>query len=119
METGNLTEKYAAFEKCKITCKIVAFSYHSTLFLFIISAEWKSGDSHKPTPAILPIPQYPRLFSHHHVVANIDHHPVAININNSASYSNNNQPFGNFLPTAANNILSRSGSAAETGGRRE
>jgi hypothetical protein len=99
----------------------VTFACHSTLFLFITSAERKSGDSHKPTPAILPIPQYSRLFSHHHinhhVVAIIDHHPVAININNSASY-NNNQPCGSVNPTAANNILSRSDSAAETGGRR-
>jgi hypothetical protein len=87
-------------------------------YFILISAERKSCDSHKPTPAILPIPQYSGLFSHHHIVANIAHHPVAININTSDSY-NNNQPFGTVNPTAANNILSRSDSSAETGGRRE
>jgi hypothetical protein len=124
MEAGNQTEKYKALGKCKETFKIVTLAFHSTIFQFIISAEWNSGDSHKPTPAILPIPQYSGLFSHHHIdnhgVANIEHNPVAININinNSASY-NNNQPCGSILTTTANNILSRSDSAAETGGRRE
>ncbi len=33
METGDQTEKYEAFEKCKELCKIVTFAYHSTLFL--------------------------------------------------------------------------------------